>query len=330
MIRTIIPFIILSFANATSLFAQRSLEQFQNRDDISTGESLFGPTRRNLRHNRDLQQDDLADALPVVEVIAQTFVLQLLEAYVGFADVTPEVSVEGPLSMFMPWDEAWRNLDPPLIAKLQSKSWGAHLVDLLHFHIYLGGSTLEDLVQAQTITMLNGEDVVVTVQTTPNRDRVKTNDVFVISDYMANNGAAYLLQEVMLPAWHDRNLLDLVTSTLPTLASFVVKAGLETNLQNTEGSLTIFAPSEEAFENLGPAAITYLDSEANQSVLRDILLYHIADDGPYPSVRFESRTLPTLLQGEQLQLIPSNTPATIAGKVNEASIILPDQLAHNG
>lgn len=124
--------------------------------------------------------------LPLLEIIAQTFVLQLLEAYVGFGGIASDIFGEGPFAMITPWDSAFERLDPELITKLQSRSWNAHLKNLLQFHIHNGSLELASLGAIQTVTMANGEGV--QFRRRPGTDRVRVNDVLVLATYEATNG----------------------------------------------------------------------------------------------------------------------------------------------
>lgn len=63
-------------------------------------------------------------------------------------------------------------------------------------------------------------------------------------------------------------------SELSTLAALVESAGLEGELSDPGAGVTLFAPSNAAFDALPEELTTYL--EANLDVLRDVLRYHVA------------------------------------------------------
>ena len=54
-------------------------------------------------------------------------------------------------------------------------------------------------------------------------------------------------------------------------------AGLETRLSGP-GPVTVFAPTDAAFERLGQAALERLEATANRTELRTLLLYHLAPE----------------------------------------------------
>ena len=147
--------------------------------------------KNNLRsstsnNNRQLQQ---ARPPPVRmdEIIAQTLVLQLLEAYVVYSGIINEIQGPGPMAMFMPWDQGWERLDPLWQGRLQTSDWRAHLQNLLRYHMYDSGLPLDSIGETQVITMANSETV--QVDRRPGTNRIRVNDILVIADvYEATNG----------------------------------------------------------------------------------------------------------------------------------------------
>ena len=72
--------------------------------------------------------DAIADSerLRMDEIIAQTFSLQKLGAYLVFGRCASDLTTDmenGGVTMIMPWDPAFELLDAKLIAKMQSQSW---------------------------------------------------------------------------------------------------------------------------------------------------------------------------------------------------------------
>jgi len=271
--------------------------------------------------------------LSVVEVYAQTFVTSLLEAYFTVAGISQELGAEeSSVTVLMPWNFGWERLSTRLQTNLQNRdgSWVAHLQNLCRYHIADGEITVELLssVPMQNITMRNGEEVVVTrrggssLSNTPFR----MNEISTLANTQATNGEVYILNAVLLPAWVDRTLLQLITGVPATYSEFltlVETAGLMSILSDPLESLTVFAPDNNAINSLPQATRAFLLSPPGQETLEDVLRYHIVPGGPYPSVRLaSSQSLPTLVEGANIQISP--------GQVNDATIIMTDQLANNG
>jgi uncharacterized surface protein with fasciclin (FAS1) repeats len=122
-----------------------------------------------------------------------------------------------------------------------------------------------------------------------------------------------------------------IVSTLKGNPSFsiLVKAVDQAQLSATLSSvpgLTLFAPTDAAFDALPPAQLAALLKPDNAAILQKILIYHLVHltldsaklkgaKGPVPSV-----------QGSQLQIDGSGAVV----KVNDASVIQADVTATNG
>ena len=197
----------------------------------------------------------------------------------------------------------------------------------------------------------------------PGTNRVTVNDIDVIANvYEATNGyvqckrfetffmtpyhtkaspfcvlvyfrQGYMLDDVLIPAWlrDSTTLWDIIESFIPDpVVSFIEENGIDDGLSDPEASLTMFAPTPQAWLALGSEALEYLISEEGQPFLLDILLYHAAPNGPHPSITFRAGPLSTLLEGEQIELDPSGTPVKVIGNHNSAQIVETDVVAING
>lgn len=140
---------------------------------------------------------------------------------------------------------------------------------------------------------------------------------------------------MLLPAWVETSLLEIVAgaTSIKTMALLVVSAGLDEMLQDTDKALTIFAPIEEAFEDVD---VEFLTANEDLSVLQNTLLYHMATDGPYPSMHFTSQPLPTV-QGAPLKLalnragqwrIYGGTPISSAGLTKHDALLANNGIVH--
>jgi transforming growth factor-beta-induced protein len=286
---------------------------------------LFYQTTASPLQGRRLQDDQVS----IADVIARAFVLADEEAYLGVAELVPDISVPGPITFFPAWDTGFERFDADLIPKFQDRQrkWSGHVRDLLQYQLYNGDLSPEFLTSFQTVVMANGEEMTIT------RDgagRIFANGISQIAPYDATNGYAYMLEDVLRPAWLDRNLLQTASSALPTLASLVVAADLDGALSDPDAALTIFAPSEEAFADLGLALLNYLQSPDGLDTLTDILLYHVVDD-LLPTLRLPTTSTPvaTLAAGAEILLQPG-TPYVINGFANTARVVTPDVFARNG
>lgn len=180
-----------------------AIDQVEEEPNSQGGEVALlrsSQNRRRVEAQRELQVG-VRPQLPLIEVVSQAFVLRLMEAYLGFARLVPEVSGTGPFTLFPPWDNAFERLPAALVNRLQSRPWVAHLQNLLRYHIYNGDLPLSTLPATTTITMQNGETAVVT--RTPGTTRVRVNGILAIADYDANNGTNKMKRkrELVYLAW---------------------------------------------------------------------------------------------------------------------------------
>ncbi|WP_239450973.1 fasciclin domain-containing protein [Methanosarcina horonobensis] len=106
-----------------------------------------------------------------------------------------------------------------------------------------------------------------------------------------------------------------------TFASIVRDAGLEDTLN--EGTYTVFAPTNEAFDALPEGTLNNL-SEDNQD-LNVMLTYHVVE-GEYMASDLEDGQLLTTVQSEMI-------PVNITGEeiiIGNANVVEPDIIASNG
>ncbi|MBK1879711.1 fasciclin domain-containing protein [Pelagicoccus mobilis] len=93
---------------------------------------------------------------------------------------------------------------------------------------------------------------------------------------------------------------------------------------NGEGSFTVFAPTNAAFEKLGQDTINFLLDPANKATLTDILLYHVIVGNELQSGSVLERATLKMAQGGLVAVDPG------AGTINSSELILTNILTSNG
>ena len=295
--------------------------------------------------SRYLQANNDTERLPLIEIVAQVFVLKRTEMFLTFGQVAANMTASADdgneggqqWTVCMPWNRAWDvELDAALRTKLQraDRAWRVHLQDLLFYHISdtilpFDSVADESFPAEQEITMKNGEPIILTKQA-GTTSRLRINGILVLATYQATNGQAYMLDEVLLPAWVDRTLGNVVSSTFTTFSSMIVSAGLESVLNDPDATLTLFAPTNEAFEAL--SADTRAQLNLDSAYMLDVLQYHIAIDGPLPSMNIQQAKALTTVQGKGFLIGKSEAVASIViqGETNSAKIVMTDIPANNG
>ena len=285
--------------------------------------------------------EDAQQSLSLIEIVAQLFILGRLEAYLNFGQSSTAFAGEGPYTVFMPWTFAWDTLDTDLTAKLQnpSRSWLAHLVDILEYHIADDDFPEDILLNISMVPARNEEFVMFTEL--EGTTHILANDAQILASYTSTNGNAHIIGKVLLPSWVERTMWDLVSSLegFDTLLSLLVSGDLESNLRDPEAGITILAPTDDAFNSVdtADALALLLDPQLQQdTILLHVVVGYVVGgvnvtivDGPIPSqLLTTSRALATA-QGTTLELTPG-TPANITGPRNTAAVIQYDELANNG
>jgi transforming growth factor-beta-induced protein len=162
------------------------------------------------------------------------------------------------------------------------------------------------------------------------------NDAAVIAaDNVAANGVVHVIDKVLLPTSATTTIFeigeDVSTGDEPAfttlmllvdLADAAVKDALESN-----GPITLFAPTDAAFAKLDQATLVFLTSETKEAkaALTEILTYHVVS-GNVASTSLTQGLTATTVQGENI-IVSSLNPPTINGN---SLIIDTDILASNG
>ncbi|XP_008295902.1 periostin isoform X2 [Stegastes partitus] len=139
-----------------------------------------------------------------------------------------------------------------------------------------------------------------------------------------SNGALHLMKSIIKPA--DKTLYELLIADgrFKIFLTLMETAGLD-ELLKQEGSYTIFAPTDDAFDGLSKEDFALLKSDVN--ALRTILLYHFSN-GVFINGGLEGGVTNLLktFQGNNLQVISVNNSI----HVNSVDVPDSDLMATNG
>lgn len=130
--------------------------------------------------------------------------------------------------------------------------------------------------------------------------------------------------ETPAPASKDLATLVAGTAKASIFAGLVVEAGLDKDLRSTDISLTILAPTDEAFEKLPKGTLEKL--KKNKDQLQKILKYHFIPGVNNATKIGNYRTAPTAAGSELEVKTTQDTEMTIGG----ARLIEIDMEASNG
>ncbi len=224
------------------------------------------------------------------------------------------------LTVFAPDDQAFEQLASALQTDIAGLLALDILSDILLYHV------LGTAVPSSAVT--NGA-IVEPLSTTNTLKLTLTGsgNVFVnqaqvtLADVAADNGVVHVLNGVVLPV---ETVVDLaIDNGFSTLTTALIQEELVPVLSNPLASFTVFAPTNEAFDNLATALGTDINGILALPNLTDVLTYHVVGSEVLSTDLVEGPV--TTLNGESVLVSLTN-----GVMINNANVTIPDVLAYNG
>jgi transforming growth factor-beta-induced protein len=249
-----------------------------------------------------------------------------LVAAVQAAGLVDALNSEGPLTVFAPTDDAFAALPEGTVEALLGDI--PALTDILLYHVVSGKAMAADVVNLTSVTTLDGKDISVKVE----NDTVFLNDTVqvIITDIEASNGVIHVIDAVLLPPAEEAaadmgTIVDIAVADgrFTTLVAAVQAAGLVDAL-SSEGPLTVFAPTDDAFAALPAGTVESLLNDT--PTLTSILLYHVVQ-GKVMAADVVNLAMATTLEGASFSI------SVVDGNVflnDTVQVIITDIEASNG
>lgn len=256
----------------------------------------------------------------VWNVVVNSPVHTTLQTAIETASLDPVLTFSGPFTLFAPTDAAFSAIPTDDLAAILADPAGL-LTTILTYHVVSGSTLAADLSDGMEITTLQGNTVTVTI----NGSGVFINDAqVVVTDIPAYNGVVHVIDAVLVPEIAFTSVMDIISGSADhnTLEAAIGAAGLTATL-DTDGSYTVFAPTDAAFAALPAGTVESLLN--NIPVLTDILLYHVAG----------SELASTDLSNGQMITMLNNGAVTVTINsegvfINNAKVTVADLAADNG
>ena len=243
-------------------------------------------SRRGRRHEKKREDKKHKKRIKTIGEIAVnsgfSILVQALEV-TGLLDTVLDPSVD--LTVFAPTDMAFSKLGEEKLDELLDTP--AVLRETLLYHVVGCTVTSEDLAALKspiTVPTLSGDS---TLEVIVRRGKIfvkgdgndrKNLPQVVKADVKASNGVIHVIDEAILPGPSDLPTFTGLGETEKE-ASRSINAlrlsGLENFINDPKNELTIFAPTNEAFERLGQDNLDYVLN--NPDILKLIFRYHIAE-----------------------------------------------------
>lgn len=276
--------------------------------------------------------DDMDDMDPVAELdiveLARTVpTLSTLVTAIETANIASTLKGPGPFTVFAPTNSAFEKLPEGVLDYLLANE--TILADVLKYHVVSGNVLSTDLSTGSVNTLLDGKSVSVEVDGTS----VTLNGLSSVigADALASNGVVHLIDEVLIPPDFELpkdNIVEIAAATpeLSILVDALTKFPDLVDVLSSDGTLTVFAPTNDAFVAL-LAAIgqTELD-DVTVSVLRNILEYHVVSTAAIMSSELSDGDEATTVSGEDVSVVINGDGVFISG----AKVNTPDIEAGNG
>jgi uncharacterized surface protein with fasciclin (FAS1) repeats len=226
----------------------------------------------------------------------------------------------GTLTVFAPDDAAFTALATALGTDITGLLANPNLTNILLYHVLGAEVVSTSLTNGQIATPLF---TVNTLKVTIDGTNVYINQAQVnAADLQADNGVVHSIGAVLLPVLTVADVA--ISSPVHTsLVAAVIEARLLPALTNPLASLTVFAPTNIAFDNLAAALGTNIAGLLANPELADILLYHVIG----------SEVLSTaLMNGPVVTLNGQSVTVNLMSGVmiNTANVVVADLQADNG
>jgi uncharacterized surface protein with fasciclin (FAS1) repeats len=121
--------------------------------------------------------------------------LKTLVAAIDAAELTDTLMNGGPFTIFAPTNEAFAALPEGTLDELLKPENKEQLVAILTYHVIPGKVMAVDVVNVNSATTVNGQDVTITTG-----DGVKVDEAKIIrTDILAKNGVIHTIDSVIMP-----------------------------------------------------------------------------------------------------------------------------------
>lgn len=216
----------------------------------------------------------------IVEIAASQEDFSTLVAAVEAAGLAETLSAEGPFTVFAPTNAAFD-------AALEALGMTAEelladtelLTQVLTYHVVPGNLRASDVLDANLLETVEGSYALAYTA----EEGAFINDARIVTtDIQASNGVIHVIDAVILPPSYEseveESIVDIAAADpqFSTLVTAVTEAGLAETLAE-RGPFTVFAPTNAAFEAaLQSLGITAEELLADEEMLTEILLYHVA------------------------------------------------------
>jgi uncharacterized surface protein with fasciclin (FAS1) repeats len=255
----------------------------------------------------------------IVQTAQEAGAFNTLLAALDAASLTSALEGDGPFTVFAPSDDAFAAIDDEVLNDLLADQ--GLLTSVLTYHVVPGLYTAADVAGLSSAPTLNGKSVALSFD----GSTVTVDGATVTAtDIPASNGIIHVIDQVILP----EPIADIIqvadgAGAFTTLLTAVDAAGLTETLKG-DGPFTVFAPTDDAFAAIDPAALNAL--LADPEALAAVLTYHVVA-GEFAATDVLAESSLSTVNGAQaaISLDGDGNP-----RIDDALILSTDIGARNG
>lgn len=270
-------------------------------------------------------------ALTTILSFGQTTVYDVIAASPNHTSLTAALDQEGldavlddntsTFTVFAPDNAAFDNLAAALQTDIAGLLANPELTDILLHHVLSASVQSTAITNGDLATPVNAANTL--KLTVTGSSAVYVNQAQVnAADLSGSNGFVHSIDAVLLPI---TTVVDVALGSVDhtSLVAAVVQEGLIPALSDPFTPLTVFAPTNTAFDNLASALSTDIAGLLANPELTDILLYHVVG-APVLSTDLSNGPV-TTLNGQDITV-----DLTMGVMINDANVIAADLTADNG
>ncbi|AZB20742.1 fasciclin domain-containing protein [Kaistella haifensis] len=163
------------------------------KNETSTTDSAT--TTEAVGQGQEAVQDDVSNP-NIVQLAAKNPDLSTLVTAVKAANLTTSLSNAGPFTVFAPLNSAFEKLPAGTVEGLLKPEQADALSDVLGYHTYVGVIKEENMTDGQSLGMVNGKNIKITIV---DGKPVINGKAKIVATVPASNGVVYAIDEVLLP-----------------------------------------------------------------------------------------------------------------------------------
>lgn len=237
------------------------------------------------------------ERLSIPELIIEDGRFRELSSAMVQSEHVNELRRGGPYTIFAPSDESFQKIFPNEMARIRKDPKA--LSALLQNHIVPTIICLPALMDKHKMKTLGGQDITFEC----NKTGTYVNGAKLTSETMlSSNGIINMISDVLIPD-RVRSVLELAEkkeNNLTAFTSLIRSANLENLLDHPNVTLTVFAPTDEAFEQLSQQELEEYTSTTEKA--RHLLNHHIVHGRYTTDIMSDNQVVETYESRSELRL----------------------------